>query len=34
MGLGWLGIALLTMRNAALIALLVWANLRLTKLAN
>jgi hypothetical protein len=34
MALGWLGIAILTMRNVLLIALLVWANLRLTKLAN
>ena len=34
MALGWLGIAILTLRNALLIALLVWANLRLSKLAN
>lgn len=34
MGLGWLGIAILTVRNVALVALLIWANLRLTKLAN
>ena len=34
MALGWLGIALLTLRNALLVALLVWANLRLAKLAN
>jgi hypothetical protein len=34
MALGWLGIAILTLRNAMLIALLVWANVRLTKLAN
>ena len=34
MALGWLGTAILTLRNALLIALLVWANLRLTKLAN
>jgi hypothetical protein len=34
MALGWLGITILTLRNAMLIALLVWANLRLSKLAN
>jgi hypothetical protein len=34
MVLGWLGIAILTVRNALLVALLVWANLRLSKLAN
>lgn len=34
MVLGWLGIAILTLRNALLVALLVWANLRLSKLAN
>ena len=34
MGLGWLGIAILTVRNISLVALLIWANLRLTKLAN
>lgn len=34
MGLGWLAIAILTARNLLLIALLVWANLRLSKLAN
>jgi hypothetical protein len=34
MVLGWLGIAILTLRNALLIALLVWANIRLSKLAN
>ena len=34
MALGWLGIAILTARNALQIALLVWANLRLSKLAN
>ena len=34
MALGWLGIAILTARNALLIALLVWSNLRLSKLAN
>jgi hypothetical protein len=33
MVLGWLGIAILTLRNALLIVLLVWANLRLSKLA-
>ena len=33
MVLGWLGIAILTLRNALLVALLVWANLRLSKLA-
>ena len=34
MVLGWLGIAILTIRNALLIALLVWANFRLSKLAS
>jgi hypothetical protein len=34
MALGWLGIAILTLRNLLLIVLLVWANMRLTKLAN
>lgn len=34
MVLGWLGIAILTLRNGLLVALLVWANLRLSKLAN
>ncbi|MEY3845806.1 MAG: hypothetical protein RJA66_73 [Actinomycetota bacterium] len=34
MGLGWLGIAILTARNILLILLLVWANLRLSKLAD
>lgn len=34
MVLGWLGIAILTLRNVLLVALLVWANLRLSKLAN
>jgi hypothetical protein len=34
MVLGWLGIAILTLRNLLLVALLVWANMRLTKLAN
>lgn len=34
MALGWLGIAILTLRNLLLIVLLVWANVRLTKLAN
>jgi hypothetical protein len=34
MVLGWLGIVILTVRNALLVALLVWANLRLSKLAN
>jgi hypothetical protein len=34
MALGWLGITILTLRNALLITLLVWANLRLSKLAN
>jgi hypothetical protein len=34
MVLGWLGIAILTLRNALLIAFLVWANVRLSKLAN
>lgn len=33
MVLGWLGIAILTLRNTLLVALLVWANLRLSKLA-
>ncbi len=34
MVLGWLGIAILTIRNALLVALLVWANFRLSKLAS
>lgn len=34
MMLGWLGIAILTLRNVLLVALLVWANLRLSKLTN
>ena len=34
MVLGWLGIAILTVRNGLLIALLVWANMRLSKLAS
>jgi hypothetical protein len=34
MALGWLGIAILTLRNMLLIALLIWANVRLSKLAN
>lgn len=34
MGLGWLSIGLLTARNLALIAFLVWANLRLKQLGN
>jgi len=33
MGLGALGVWILTIRNAALVALLIWANLRLSKLA-
>jgi len=33
MMLGWLGIWLLTLRNFALVVLLIWANLRLSKLA-
>jgi hypothetical protein len=33
MVLGWLGIAILTLRNVLLVTLLVWANLRLSKLA-
>jgi CBS domain containing-hemolysin-like protein len=33
MGLGWLSIGLLTIRNLGLIALLAWANYRLGKLA-
>jgi hypothetical protein len=34
MGLGWLSIGLLTARNVGLIALLVWANLRLKQLSD
>jgi uncharacterized membrane protein YGL010W len=34
MVLGWLGITILTLRNALLVALLVWANMRLSKLAS
>jgi hypothetical protein len=33
MGYGWLSIATLTLRNALLVALLIWANLQLSKLA-